>query len=106
MKNINRLEKNEAKVDGLTPVHNSGRGLNKGDAKDDEHLYDYKFNATSFSLTLKNWIKFKSQAWNANHREPVIAVKFEDGNKVAIIDWPYFEQLKEKAWILDDLRNS
>jgi hypothetical protein len=89
-KNYNKLEKNEAKKDNVSLVKNSGRGFEKGDAKIDQFLIDYKFNAKSFQLSLVNWKKLTRDAWNEDHRSPIISIKFEDGTKLAILDWNYF----------------
>lgn len=86
MRDINKLEKKEARRDGATLVPNSGRGYSKGDAKLKDFLIDYKFNSKSFSLTQDNWEKLRKQAWGENHREPLISVVFTDGPKVDIID--------------------
>lgn len=113
----NKMEKKEAKKDGAKLVRNSGRGSEKGDAKLDEFLVDYKFNAKSFSLSLANWHKHRKDAWGNGKREPLISIIFGDGTKVAIIDWELFTQLREsiavsrdeyeelveKAWMYDDL---
>lgn len=90
---FNRLEKKEAARDGATLQPNSGRGVNKGDAKLKKFLIDYKFNRASFQLTLKNWQKHKKDAWHESGREPVIIVKFDDGTKLAIIDFYNVEEL-------------
>lgn len=83
----NRMEAKEAKKDGFRTVRNSGRGTMKGDAKSTSFLIDYKFNAKSFTLSLKNWMTLKRQAWNEGQRNPLIVVKFEDGTKVGIVQW-------------------
>jgi len=88
----NRLEEREAKKDGFELVRNSGRGREKGDAKNDNFLVDYKFNKKSFQLTNTAWKKLLKDAWKSCQRNPLIIVKFEDGAKVAIVEW---ETLKE-----------
>jgi hypothetical protein len=93
--NYNRLEKREAKKDGATLVSNSGRGNAKGDAKWDDYLFDYKFNKKSFSLSLKNWLKHKKDAWEDNHREPIIKIIFEDQTKLVIIDYEIFKEMRD-----------
>ena len=91
-KNYNQMEIKEAKRDGVTPVRNSGRGKAKGDARDDEFLIDYKFNAKSFTLTSENWKKLTRQAWKESQRSPLIIVCFEDGTKLGIIDYQYIQE--------------
>ena len=103
MRDINKLEKSEAKKDGAQLVPNSGRGSQKGDAKFPEYLIDYKFNTKSFSLTHDNWEKLRKQAWYENHREPLVSVVFTDGPKVAIIDWDRFLYMREITTIYEDL---
>lgn len=88
----NKMERKEAKKDGINPVRNSGRGVVKGDALSPRFLVDYKFNATSFQLRLQNWIKLQRDAWKEGQRLPIICIKFEDETKVGIIPW---EVLKE-----------
>jgi hypothetical protein len=91
-RDYNRMEKKQAKRDGATPVKNSGRGHQKGDALIPGFMIDYKFNAKSFQLTLDNWRKLSQEAWKSDRREPVIGVKYEDGTMVAIVDWQIFRQ--------------
>ncbi len=99
----NRMERKEAAKDGASLVSNSGRGWDKGDATWNEFLVDYKFNAKSFTLNLKNWLKHKKDSWGSDNKEPMVIVKFEDGTKVAIIDWNYFSEVYESAWKYEDL---
>lgn len=89
---INKREKREAKRDGAQLVKNSGRGFQKGDAKTDRFLIDYKFNEKSFSLTLKNWIKLQQQAWKEGQRLPIISVVFDERTKLAIVPWEIIEE--------------
>lgn len=91
----NKLEKKQAKKDGATLVRNSGRGVEKGDAKLGQFLIDYKFNAKSFQLGLENWKKMKKDAWGNGMRSPVISIVFEDKTQVAIVEWEWFMELIE-----------
>lgn len=93
MTDYNKLEKKEAKRDGVTPVRNSGRGKMKGDARSERFLIDYKFNALSFTLSLKNWIKLTKDAWMGGQKMPLICIKFHDGTKVGIIPWDLVEEI-------------
>jgi hypothetical protein len=95
MTDYNKMERKEASRDGATLVKNSGRGQEKGDAKLDNFLVDYKFNAKSFTIGIKNWIELRKQAWGSQQREPLIVVKFGDGTTVAIVEWEMFEQMRE-----------
>lgn len=98
MTDYNKMEKKEAKRDNISVVKNSGRGFHKGDAKSSQFLVDYKFNATSFQLTLPNWTKLEKDAWKEGQRFPIICIKFANGRKIGIIDWEF---LKE-AGLLDN----
>jgi hypothetical protein len=98
MTDYNKMERNEAKRDNVKLVKNSGRGYMKGDARTERFLIDYKFNATSFALSLKNWTKLQKDAWKEGQRFPMICVKFANDQKVGIVPW---EILKE-AGLLDD----
>lgn len=86
----NLEEKREAKLDGARLVSNSGRGYHKGDALMDEFMVDYKHNAKSFTLTLKAWKKLIKDAWGEDRRSPCIKIVYEDGSKVACIEWDWF----------------
>jgi hypothetical protein len=92
----NHREKRQAKKDGATVVTNSGRGFRKGDAVWRNYLMDYKHNAKTFSLSLKNWRKHSIDAWNEGHKIPMIKVIFEDGTELAIIPWDVLEFLEKK----------
>src|SRR4030042_4277727 len=86
----NKEEKREAKRDGASLVSNSGRGYHKGDALMDEFMIDYKNNAKSFTLTLKAWKKLIKDAWGEDRRSPCVKIIYEDGHRVAIIEWDWF----------------
>ena len=90
-RDYNRMEKKQAKKDGAKLVKNSGRGHHKGDASIPGFLIDYKFNAKSFTLNSENWEKHRSDSWKEDRKSPLIIVCFEDGSKVAMIEW---EELK------------
>lgn len=91
-KDTNRLERRRASIDGARPVKNSGRGPEKGDAKTDDWLIDYKFNNSTFTLSATAWQKMVKDAWKEGQRDPVIVVKLNGLEPIAIID---FELLKE-----------
>lgn len=92
---MKRNEKEEIKKDSAKAVKNSGRGLQKGDAKFHRFLLDYKHNGSSFTLSRTAWIKMRKDAWRSNYMYPCIsAVLGEDSDvKVAIIDWDVFKEL-------------
>lgn len=96
MSSDNHREKRQAKMDGATPVRNSGRGFRKGDAVWNDYLVDYKHNAKTFTLTAKNWAKHAKDAWNEDHRIPMVKVIFEDGTEVAMIPWDTLVELEER----------
>ena len=91
----NHQEKRRAKMDKATPVRNSGRGFRKGDAVWKNYLIDYKHNAKSFSLNIKGWAKHTKDAWNDDHKIPMIKVIFEDNTQVASIPWDTLVELEE-----------
>lgn len=95
----NRREAKEAKKDNFKVVKNSGRGHMKGDAKSENYLVDYKFNKSSFTLSLANWIKLTKDAWKEGQRLPIICVVFEGDRKVGIVPW---EILQEKGILNGD----
>lgn len=90
----NRREAKEAKRDNFKLVKNSGRGHIKGDAKAEEFLVDYKFNKSSFTLSVKSWIKLTKDAWKEGQRQPIICIVFDGDRKVGIVPW---DILKEKG---------
>jgi hypothetical protein len=90
----NHQEKRRAKRDGATQVRNSGRGFRKGDAVWRGYLVDYKHNAKSFSLNLKAWSKHAKDAWNEEHKIPMIKVIFEDDTQLAIVPWDVIVELE------------
>lgn len=93
----NKMEKKAAKRDGVQLVNNSGRGqYAKGDAKDDLHLYDYKFTKRkSFALNPEEILKHRKDAWKTG-REGVLVIDFyEQGKTFAILDWDLLQRYLE-----------
>lgn len=92
---MKRTEKEEIKKDKAKGVKNSGRGFRKGDAEFHQFLVDYKHNGASFTLTRKNWLKMRKDAWNSAYKYPCVSVVLgEDSDtKIAIIDWEVFKEL-------------
>lgn len=57
-------ESGEAKRDGASLQSNSGRGyLQKGDARLDPFIIDYKEYTDGFRVSRRNWGKAESDAW-------------------------------------------
>ena len=98
-----RNESREAKKDGAKLVKNSGRGESKGDARLDSPngvyswLIDYKHYENTFSVSRPNWDKLSKDAWNDNHRSPLIKVVYDNGMELAILNWSDFIQLQTDA---------
>lgn len=98
-----RNERREAKIDGARLVKNSGRGESKGDARLDspqgffKFLIDYKHYEGTFTINRANWKKLAKDAWNDDHRSPLIKVVYEDGVELAILEWNEFVQMMEAA---------
>ncbi len=96
MPNYNKMEKKQANKDGARIVKNSGRGVHKGDAKLGNWLIDYKFNSKTFTLNPNNWKKHRDDARNEAFRDPVIVVVFDDGTRLAIVDWDLLQDMEMK----------
>lgn len=99
----NKVERDEAKRDGATLVHNSGRGLFKGDSKLGDFLVDYKYSGKSFTLNTKKWAKLVSDAFQNGRRRPAFKLIFETPGapiRLWVIDdysmKEYLELLEEK----------
>lgn len=93
----NKMEKRKAKRDGVRLVNNSGRGqYSKGDAKDDNHLYDYKFTKNkTFSLNLEAFLKHRKDAWKSGLEGVIVVDFYERNHSVAIIDWDVLQGYME-----------
>ena len=104
MTDINRLEAKMAKRDGGSEVKNSGRGLNKGDAKIDYPcvavLVDYKFtDGKSYSLNVEAFNKHRKDALKVA-REPVVVAVFQNYDReVAMIEWSMLKELLEAYYL-------
>ena len=92
----------EAKMDGATPIKNSGRGMMKGDAVLGRFLLDYKDYTNSFSISLSNLHKHARDAWKSDRKVPaqVVTINPKAGSsdramKVAVIPWNVFQGLLE-----------
>ena len=94
----NKIEKSEAKRIGATAHKNSGRGMKKADASDDQFVIDFKFVKKSFTINKNVWSKIVTDALSVDHsKSPVIMVVMGEDVEVrlAIIEWSDFELLKE-----------
>jgi len=93
-------EKSEARRDGARLQKNSGRGkFQKGDAKTDHLLIDYKEASRSFTLNQKVWGKVCSDAVKVDTTlSPALKIILGEGNskvRLAIVEWALLEQLLE-----------
>lgn len=86
-------EKNLAARDGAKLVKNSGRGHEKGDAKLDPFLIDYKETPKSFTVNYAAWKKHSKDAWENHHREPVIVVELDE-ETLAVVNWYLLKQMR------------
>lgn len=86
-------EKELAKRDGAKLVKNSGRNHEKGDAKLDPFLIDYKETPKSFTVNYAAWKKHAKDAWENHHREPVIVVELTE-ETLAVVNWDLLKQMR------------
>jgi hypothetical protein len=90
-------EKSEAKRDGARLQKNSGRGAwQKGDAKTEFFLIDYKEGKKSFTLNLDNWAKVCRDAAKVDvDLHPVLKIILGERQKVrlGILSWDVIEFL-------------
>jgi hypothetical protein len=92
-------ERREIARDGAKAQKNSGRGkYQKGDAKMDGYLVDYKEYEKSFSVSKDVWLKICTDAMRSGKElEPVIKLilgKDQGLTRLAIISWEEFERLR------------
>jgi hypothetical protein len=100
MPDYNAAERRQARKDGVSVVKNSGRHMNKGDAKNDELLIDYKFTeGKSYSLNLEKFTKHEKDAIRIGRIGVVVAVFTTHRDRsIAMIDWDILQEiLKEKS---------
>lgn len=91
----------EIKKDGAKPQSNSGRGWKeKGDAKLEPFLVDYKEYSSSFSISLAVWRKTCADA--IRHRmSPALKLVLGSGNnkiRLWVIEDRLFHEMRE-AWL-------
>jgi hypothetical protein len=94
-------EADEIKRDGATPVKNSGRGLQKGDAILEPFLVDYKEYGKSFGITKEMWAKVSTDSIKNGRRQPalklVIGKEGEVRTRLWVIGDNMFHEMLE-AW--------
>ena len=93
-------EKSEVKRDGAKAQKNSGRGdYQKGDAKWNQFLVDYKEAKASFNLNKDVWAKAVTDSIKSGtDKSPAIIIILGEGNtkvRLAIIEMDLLEQLTE-----------
>jgi hypothetical protein len=90
-------ERSEVKRDGAKAQKNSGRGdYQKGDAKWNKFLVDYKEASASFTLNKPVWSKICTDTFRVS-RDMHPALKIIIGNdskvRLGIIEWAVLEEL-------------
>ena len=90
-------EKSEVKRDGAKAQKNSGRGDNqKGDAKWNKFLVDYKEASSSFTLNKTVWSKICTDTFKVSRdMHPALKIIIGTDSKVrlGIIEWSVLEEL-------------
>ena len=90
-------ERSEVKRDGAKAQKNSGRGdYQKGDAKWNQFLVDYKEAKASFNLNKDNWAKICTDTFKVNrdmHPALKIIIGAESKVRLGIIEWSVLEEL-------------
>jgi hypothetical protein len=95
-------ERSEAKRDGAKLQKNSGRGpYQKGDAKWNDFVVDYKEYERSISISKEIWAKVCTDTFKVG-RDKFPALKLilgsnNDKIRLAVIEWALFEEMEE-AW--------
>ena len=92
-------ERSEVKRDGAKAQKNSGRGdYQKGDAKWNQFVVDYKESAKSFNLNKEVWSKICTDTFKVSRdMHPALKLIIGEESKVrlAIIEWAVLEDLIE-----------
>ncbi len=92
-------ERGEIKRDGAKAQKNSGRGqYQKGDAKWNQFLVDYKEASKSFTLYQDNWAKICTDTFRVSRNmHPALKIIIGTDSKVrlGIIEWAILEELIE-----------
>lgn len=82
-----KTEKAEIKRFGGTPVKNSGRGLQKGDAVLEPFLVDVKEYSESFSVSRANWAKISTDAIKNGRRQPAFMLALGSEGETPVRVW-------------------
>ncbi len=90
-------EKSQIKRMGGRAQPNSGRGSHsKGDAVLGSFLVDVKEYSKSFSVSVDNWTKLKSDAWLAGQYVPAFNLVLGNGQaRLWVVDDHTFRQMRE-----------
>ena len=92
-------ERSEIKRDGAKAQKNSGRGkYQKGDAKWNKFLVDYKESKVSFTLNKDVWAKICTDTFKVSREmHPALKLIIGEESKVrlGIIEWTLLEELIE-----------
>lgn len=92
-------ERSEVKRDSATPQKNSGRGdYQKGDAKWNNFVVDYKESMKSFTLNKSVWSKICTDTFKVSRNmHPALKIILGEQSKVrlGIIEWSVLEELIE-----------
>ncbi len=90
-------ERGEAKRDGAKQQKNSGRGqYQKGDAKWEGFLVDYKESSKSFSINLDVWSKICTDTFKVDRNlNPALKLIIGNNDKIrlAVIEWSTLEDI-------------
>lgn len=87
-------EKAEAKRIGAKLVKNSGRGMNKADMTIGKFIIDLKEVGKEFVVNKQVWRKICSDAATYGYESvPVLMIKFEAGQRLAVLDFDDLESL-------------
>lgn len=92
-------ERGEAKRDGARLQKNSGRGkIQKGDAIWNDFVVDYKEYERTINISSDMWMKICMDTFKVDRsKHPLIKVIFNNGTRLAIIEWSLFEEMEE-SW--------
>jgi hypothetical protein len=92
-------ERSEIKRDGAKAQKNSGRGkYQKGDAKWNDFLVDYKESKISFTLNKDVWAKICTDTFKVSREmHPALKLIIGEESKIrlGIIEWTLLEELIE-----------
>jgi hypothetical protein len=101
----NKTEADILRSVGAQVHKNSGRGMIKGDGRDDTFVYDVKEAEKSFTLTEKVWLKICTDAYKVNpYLHPQLLVVLGGKKKLSIIESDVLQDLLEikREWERDN----